>query len=53
MTEKLDREKIRKLLEKADRKWLDKHSGSWHYSEHLDFVADYLVRKYNIGKEKK
>lgn len=53
MTEKLDRKKIRKLLEEADRKWMNSHSGSWHYSDHLDFQADYLVKKYGGGREKK
>ena len=53
MKEKLDKEKIRKLLEEADRKWMKNHSGSWHYSDHLDFQTDYLVKKYNIRREKK
>lgn len=52
MTEKLDKEKIRKLLEEADRKWMNSHSGSWHYSDHLDFQADYLVKKYDRREKK-
>lgn len=53
MTGNLDKETIRQLLEEADRKWWDKHSGSCHYSEHLDFVAEYLVKRYNNGRGKR
>ena len=53
MKEKLDKERIRQLLEEADRKWMNNHSDSWRYSEHLDYVAGYLVKKYNNGRGKR
>ena len=44
---KLDREKIRQLLEEADRKWFSKNLGRFDYKAHLDFVADYVVNNYH------
>jgi len=54
MKEKLDKGKIRQLLEEADRKWMKEHPGpGWRYSEHLDFVAEYLTKRYNGRRERK
>lgn len=47
MAEELDRERVRKLLEEADRKWFANHSGQFKYQEHLEFLADFLAANYN------
>lgn len=47
MAEKLDRERIKQLLEEADRKWFANHGGKFAYQEHLEFLASYLVANYN------
>jgi len=44
--EKLDKVRIRELLQKADDKWYAQHSGRFNYQSHLDFVADYIVKHY-------
>ena len=44
--EKLDKERIRELLQKADGKWFARHKGQFNYQEHLDFTADYIVKHY-------
>ena len=49
--EKLDRQRIRQLLQEADDKWYAKHSGNFNYQSHLDFVADYIAKHYNQVKE--
>ena len=46
MAEKLDKERIRQLLEEADQKWFKNHSGEFKYLEHLEFVAEHLARHY-------
>ena len=43
---KLDRETLRKLLQKADEKWFITHSGKFNYQEHLDFTTHYIVKHY-------
>jgi len=46
MADKLDYQEARHLLEEADRKWFASHSAGFNYQEHLDFVADYIVKHY-------
>ncbi|HUV56859.1 MAG TPA: hypothetical protein VMV84_06460 [Dehalococcoidales bacterium] len=46
--EKLDEERIRHLLGKADDKWYKEHpSPGWKYQEHLDFTAKYIAENYH------
>ena len=51
--EKLEKERVRQLLERADQKWFKDHSGEFKYQEHLDFTAEYLAKHYNSGNTKK
>ena len=48
---KLDKNRILDLLAEADTKWYNSHSDhsshQYNYREHLDFVADYIARKYD------
>ena len=56
MVEKLDKDRISKLLREADEKWFSKHSSQKYlYLEHIDFLSEYLARNYNKsnGKGKK
>jgi len=46
MAEKLDYQKVRHLLEEADRKWFASHSTSFNYQDHLDFVAKHVAQNY-------
>ena len=44
----LDKNKLLELLEKADAKWFNSHSGQFFkYREHLDFVAEYVSTNYH------
>ena len=43
----LDKEKLKKLLEKSDDRWFSSHRGVPNYREHLAFTADFIVRNYN------
>lgn len=51
---KLDKNRILELLAAADRKWYnsqsDHHSHQYNYREHLEFNADYIVKKYDKEK---
>jgi phage anti-repressor protein len=42
----LNKEQVEKILREADRKWFKEHTGEYKYSEHIEFVADYLSRHY-------
>lgn len=50
-SEKLDQQRIRQLLQDADDSWYKVHKAGYHYQEHLDFVAAYIVKHYN-GKKR-
>ena len=52
MPEKLDRDRILALLEKADCKWFAEHSGTFKYREHLEHTADYITSNYHKYKKK-
>lgn len=47
MAEKLDKETIRELLVKADRKWFSLHEAGFNYQEHINFTAGYIVSQYH------
>jgi len=42
----LNKDTIVKLLEKADVKWHQKHSGEFKYREHLEFTASFITDNY-------
>ena len=46
MPEKLDREKILRLLAVADTMWFSVNPGPMDYRKHWEFVADYIVKNY-------
>ena len=49
---KLDEQRIRELLQKADDKWFAAHSGRYNYHEHLDFTAAYIARNYTHQRKR-
>lgn len=46
MPEKLDKDKILALLEKAGTRWFKSNPGPFNYREHLKFTAEYIARNY-------
>lgn len=42
----LSKNTILQLLAEADMKWYNSHSGKFNYREYLEFVADYISKKY-------
>jgi len=46
MPEKLDREKVLRLLAEADTWWFLSHSGTFDYQEHLKYIAEYVANNY-------
>jgi len=45
--ERLDKTRILQLLAAADTKWFNSHTGQFNYREHLEYIAEYLVKNYN------
>ena len=46
MPEKLDKDRILTLLEKADNRWFATNPGEFNYRKHLEFTAEYIARNY-------
>jgi len=44
--ERLDQERLRELLRKADDKWISEHPKGWNYQEHINFVAGFVAENY-------
>lgn len=51
--EKLDKERIKYLLQKADDKWFNSPPKKGDYHAHLSFTADYIAKNYNKESKKK
>jgi len=47
MPEKLDKEKVLRLLAEANTLWFKSRLGTFDFQEHLKFTAEYIVRNYN------
>lgn len=50
--ERLDPDRLKALIQRADDKWYAEHAGKYSYQEHLEYTVRYIVVHYRNNLKK-